>query len=1438
MLKFCNGGGAVIAATVRPGDVTIQVQNVLKTPDTFVNGQDTWYIQAVDLNANGTQSVMEYMIVTAINGNIWTVIRGQEGSSAGTIKAGIGVTARITGGALTAVLSQVIAGFTNPLTTNGDMLYQSGGYPTRLPVGAAGTALLGGSTPAWGSTITAPWSFAPSSAGHAVSIIPHSGYAAVMANASPPTSSYLGLFNAGSGPFTGTDWNTFNAYNPFTGTAITSTDWSANKPNYTPSGAFGVYQSAGVLEHYFGGTGDAYHAGHMRVGRTPPLGVSGQWTPVFTDDFNGTSPNETVWSPGQLVGWVGAVTAASGNGASGASVVTITAPNSFLALGYQYVLLSGFTPSGINGYWPVSNPTATSFQITTTSTISTVSVLGTAIGIGASDSPSANHTCYATSNVVVGRSSSALAGVTDPLGDRGYVALSLQAATAPLSSTFTYLGGSVRSRSNSMPAGAGFGFQNGTVEFRAYIPPNNIAVAGAVTACTTDGGSPSIISITCPNSLHSGDAVLLAGFSPAGINGSWTVSGTGLSSGGFQVQVGSVVSSVSSFSSGTVTNVANWPVLWLLSNQGWPMGGEIDIAEGLNGSLYPHFHGPAGTYATSGGGSTLSSLVSGGTLTVNSTAGMTTGAGSMSVNTSGGIAILTFTGATGGTVSGLGLGPGANGSWTLTTNSMIYVGNVNRDSYSYAPSLTSALHVYTGWHTFGATVYSNAPLAVTGGSFTSSTVTLTGTWPYVVPVGATVTVMGMAPSGYNGVYTVTASSAGSVTYANSTNTAITTYGTASALGWTQYLYDGVQVAQSLGIPFVIAPAGISGLAATVTGTSLTITLPNSLPVGCQVMLANFAPTAGASSINGVPLLVTASSATAFTVTIPSGVTAGAVTIGGTETISLVWGILSPTQYLVADYTASPSGHNLQTAVPMLVDYAYVNQNAATQTAVGQTAPAYYSQLSVNGGAPASRFTPNVAIGAGVFDATGVASGAYAAQTFSGAAATRGAEIGVNTNDTTGSLLEHQSNGTLYSLWDKAGNLYLAGSLWAGGGSYSTATVHQLAGTAPSATNGAVMTVNGTLTSTTKQTYAQYLQATAAPGSASTQAYLGSGSTAYTASANLSGGSLYGMLCRVYVDTGGNVAVGEDLRLQPTINGTVGTHRSLHIMEPSGSGSLTTRYGIQIDAFTMGSTKWGIYCSPNAYFAGSNSFGGTATPAYPVDATGEINATVGYRIAGSRGTSVQVMGGGGLGWSAITPAMLAGLVSLPGGHPASGKYTVPPNSGNSTSSTWTLGSCFWIPIDVPVATTFTGISMCINSLGTNGASGSSLIHVGLYPDDGTCTNPSTSGGPVINSVNTELTTDPTTGVTTTRDLSWGTPITLPAGRYWFAWMLTASVTMSVLPTCVTATYTHNNMPTDLMTSVSHKFWLYAATSNAGTLPSPAAPGSPGSGALPFLGLKAQ
>ena len=76
----------------------------------------------------------------------------------------------------------------------------------------------------------------------------------------------------------------------------------------------------------------------------------------------------------------------------------------------------------------------------------------------------------------------------------------------------------------------------------------------------------------------------------------------------------------------------------------------------------------------------------------------------------------------------------------------------------------------------------SSSVATTGASGTGTNATITFAGGGIYPVGSKITVAGVTPTGYNGTYTVTVSSAGSVSYANATTGAQTVAGTITNTG--------------------------------------------------------------------------------------------------------------------------------------------------------------------------------------------------------------------------------------------------------------------------------------------------------------------------------------------------------------------------------------------------------------------------------------------------------------------------------------------------------------------------------------------------------------------------------------------------------------------------------------------------------------------------------
>ena len=115
--------------------------------------------------------------------------------------------------------------------------------------------------------------------------------------------------------------------------------------------------------------------------------------------------------------------------------------------------------------------------------------------------------------------------------------------------------------------------------------------------------------------------------------------------------------------------------------------------------------------------------------------------------------------------------------------------------------------------------------SVTGASGSGTTATVSFAGPFTAPIGSTVVVTGVTPSGYNGTYIVTGSSSTSVQYANAT-TAGGTGGTVSNT----------------------SPGGSVSLTATQTASEYTLTLPAATGTVALTSNATFTGTLTANPI--------------------------------------------------------------------------------------------------------------------------------------------------------------------------------------------------------------------------------------------------------------------------------------------------------------------------------------------------------------------------------------------------------------------------------------------------------------------------------------------------------------------------------------------------------------------------------------------------------------
>lgn len=117
--------------------------------------------------------------------------------------------------------------------------------------------------------------------------------------------------------------------------------------------------------------------------------------------------------------------------------------------------------------------------------------------------------------------------------------------------------------------------------------------------------------------------------------------------------------------------------------------------------------------------------------------------------------------------------------------------------------------------------------ATISASGTGSVATLTHATNYIIPVGSTIVVSGVTPAGYNGTHTVTASSAGSVSFASATTGAQTVAGTilvtiaAENGGNASFLYYNGFGPVAANAGYGVGGYGSGGYGSGIAGTSST-----------------------------------------------------------------------------------------------------------------------------------------------------------------------------------------------------------------------------------------------------------------------------------------------------------------------------------------------------------------------------------------------------------------------------------------------------------------------------------------------------------------------------------------------------------------------------------------------------------------------------------------
>jgi hypothetical protein len=210
----------------------------------------------------------------------------------------------------------------------------------------------------------------------------------------------------------------------------------------------------------------------------------------------------------------------------------------------------------------------------------------------------------------------------------------------------------------------------------------------------------------------------------------------------------------------------------------------------------------------------------------------------------------------------------------------------------------------------------NAPtnvLTITSASWLASVATIGVSGSAIIPIGTSVVVAGMTPAGYNGTYTVTASSAGSFSYAKTPNPGTATvFGTVTADATTYKMNGGLTrlnyyVGQQPTTPPIGYGAGgygdggygtgvvfsgtgrvYTGITIVGNGTTATVTLPTNVYVTPQTRVT----VSSSTNFNGEYTVVSAvagTSSSTFVIT-----AAGVYTDTGTTITMTAWGFKMPT----------------------------------------------------------------------------------------------------------------------------------------------------------------------------------------------------------------------------------------------------------------------------------------------------------------------------------------------------------------------------------------------------------------------------------------------------------------------------------------------------------------------------------------------------------------
>jgi trimeric autotransporter adhesin len=120
-VKFSNNATTTLASSINSTQTTITVTDASKFP-TLGAGDYTY----VTLDADAVPAVREIVKVTAITGNVFTVVRGQDGTSAASFDAGVFIELRLTAALLNDVADLPLSVSTTTASGGGTLAYSAG----------------------------------------------------------------------------------------------------------------------------------------------------------------------------------------------------------------------------------------------------------------------------------------------------------------------------------------------------------------------------------------------------------------------------------------------------------------------------------------------------------------------------------------------------------------------------------------------------------------------------------------------------------------------------------------------------------------------------------------------------------------------------------------------------------------------------------------------------------------------------------------------------------------------------------------------------------------------------------------------------------------------------------------------------------------------------------------------------------------------------------------------------------------------------------------------------------------------------------------------------------------------------------------------------------------------------------------------------------------